>query len=68
MRCPVYDTKLHVMMRFRFWRGIPRDVMANVLYCDIVENKFELQSGSEVLFRTNTIGKGMNSLTLLAMS
>ena len=36
--------------------------MPKVLDCDIVENKFELQSYYYVPFRTNTFEKGMNTL------
>ena len=42
-------------------RGSLRDVMANVLDCDMVDRKFELQSHYYVHFQTNTLVKGMNS-------
>ena len=41
--------------------------MANVLECDIVVSKFELQLHYYVHFRTNTFGKGMNPLIPLVM-
>ena len=38
-------------------RGLP-DEVANVLDCDIIVSKFELQSHNYVHFLTNTLGKG----------
>ena len=38
-------------------------VVANVLDCDIIVSKFELQAHYDVHFQTNTTGKGMNPLT-----
>ena len=40
---------------------ISHRLIANVLDCNIVGSKFKLQSQSYVLFRTNTLAKGMNS-------
>ena len=40
----------------------PRGVGANVLDWDIVLSEFEIQQRHYVHFRTNTLGKGMNSL------
>ena len=40
----------------------PRGVVANVLDCNIVINEFELQSCYYIDFRTNTLGKDINSL------
>ncbi len=45
-------------------RGCPRGVMVNVMDCGIVVSEFVLQSCYYVHFRTNTLGKGMNSLIL----
>ena len=41
--------------------------MTNELDCDTVVSEFELLSSYYVHFRTNTIGKGMNSLISLVM-
>ena len=35
-----------------------RGAVANVVDCDILVSKFELQSGYYAHFRTNTLGKG----------
>ena len=48
-------------------RGCPCGVMIKVLDCGIVVSEFELQLHYYVHFRTNTLGKGMNPLILLAM-
>ena len=40
----------------------PRGVVVNVLDCDIVVSKFEIQSWYYVHFQTNAFGKGMNPL------
>ena len=45
-------------------RVSPLGVVANVLDCNIGVSKFELHSYYDVHFRTNTLGKGMNSLIL----
>ena len=45
--------------------GFLSGVMVEVLDCVIVESEFDLQS-CYVHFRTNTLGKGMNLLILLA--
>ena len=42
--------------------GSLHGVVANVMDCDIVVSDFDLQSCCYVHFRTNTLGKGMNSL------
>ena len=42
--------------------GCPRVVMVKAQGCGIVVSEFELQSRDYVPFRTNTLGKGMNSL------
>ena len=42
-------------------------VMVKAMVCEIVAHEFELQSRYYVHFRTNTLGKGMNHLTLSAM-
>ena len=42
-------------------------VMVKVLDCIIVECEFELQSRYDVNYRTNTLGKGLNSLILPPM-
>ena len=44
--------------------GTPHGVVANMLDCNIVENKFKLQLGDYVCFQKNTIWKGMNGLVL----
>ena len=43
--------------------GVPYDVMAQVLNCDLEVSKFELQSFYYVHFRTNTLEKVINPLT-----
>ena len=48
-------------MNWMFVRS-PRDTVANVLDCGIKVSEFESQSRYKVPFRTNTIGKGVNSL------
>ena len=45
----------------------PHGVMVEAMDCGIVVSEFELQSRYYVHFRTNTLGKGMNPLILLAM-
>ena len=55
------DKKLNIS-----W-GCPRGVMIKVMDCRIVISEFVLQSRYYVHFRTNTLGKGMNPLILLAM-
>ena len=42
--------------------SLPREVVANMLIFDIVVNKFELWLHYYVQFKTNNLGKGMNSL------
>ena len=42
--------------------------MVNVLDCNILVSEFELQLRYYVHFRTNTLGKDVNSLILQAMS
>ena len=41
--------------------------MVKAMDCEIVESEFELRSRYYIYFRTNTLGKGMNPLILLAM-
>ena len=45
----------------------PRSVILKVLDCGIVVSEFEFQKRYYVYFRTNTLGKGMNPVSLLAM-
>ena len=47
--------------------GVPRGVMIREMDCRIVVSEFELQTRYYVHFRTNTQGKGMNTLILPAM-
>ena len=47
--------------------GYPRGVMVKVMDNGIVVSEFVLQSRYYVLFRANTLGKGMNPLILPAM-
>ena len=47
---------------FSIWWVSPRGVIANILDCE-----FELQSRYYVHFRTNTLGKGINSLIPTSM-
>ena len=62
------ETKQLYLKYFKKWGGGgPRGVMVKALDCGIVVSKFELQSRYYVHFRTNTLGKGMNPLILLAM-
>ena len=58
----VYFIEYHLL-----YRGYPRGVMVKVIDFEIVVNEFELQSHYYVHFWTNTLGKGMNPLILLAM-
>ena len=44
--------------------GCPRGVMVKAMNCGIVVREFVLQSRYYVLFRANTLGKGMNPLIL----
>ena len=48
-------------------RGCPRGVMVKVMDSGIVVREFILQSRYYVHFLANTLGKGMNPLTLPAM-
>ena len=50
-----------------FYDASLRDVVANVLDCDIVVSKFELWSFSSVHLGVDTLGKDMNSLDSLNM-
>ena len=45
-----------------------RGVVAKVLDCDIIVSEFELQFRYYIHFGINTVGKGMNSLTLQAIA
>ena len=49
------------------WEQCPRGVMVKAMDCGIVVREFVLQSRYYVIFRTNTLGKGMNPLILPAM-
>ena len=49
------------------YRGSTRGVMFKVLDCCFEVSEFELQSNYFVPFRTNTLGRGMNPLSSLAM-
>ena len=42
-----------------------RAAVANMLDYDIIISKFELELCDYIHFQTNTLGKGMNSLTTL---
>ena len=46
----------------------PRGVIVKAMDCGIVVREFVLQSRYYVHFRANTLGKGMNTLILPAMS
>ena len=50
-------------------RGCPRGVMVKAMVkdCGFVVSAFELQSRYYVHFKTNTLGKEMNTLILPAM-
>ena len=48
-------------------RGCPRGVMVKAMDFGIVVYEFEIQLCYYIHFRTNTLGKGMNHLILLAM-
>ena len=50
------------LIRIFWWKGRRHSVMANVLDFNIVVSEFELQWHYYIHFRTNTLGKGMNSL------
>ena len=45
-----------------------RGIMAKAQDCGLKVSEFEHQSGFYVHFRTNIVGKGMNSLTYQTMS
>ena len=47
--------------------GNLRDVVANVMDCNILIIEFELQLCFYVHFRSNTFGNNINPLTLLAV-
>ena len=49
------------------FRRYPRGEMVKVMDCEIVISEFELKSHYYVLFRANTLGKGMNLLIPPAM-
>ena len=49
------------------WRKNTRSVVVSVLVCDIKVREFALQSPYYALFRTNTLGNGMNTLILSAI-
>ena len=46
-------------------RESPRGVVVNMRDCDIVLWEFELQPSYYIPFHTNTIGIGLNFLTLI---
>ena len=52
---------------FKHFGGCPRGVMVKAMASGIVVREFVLQSRYYVHFRTNTLGKGMNTLILPAM-
>ena len=59
-----YRSCINVFLFFYVYEKLRRildGVVANVLDCDVV-SEFELQSCDYIHFRTNTLGKGMNSL------
>ena len=47
--------------------SVTRDIVANLLDCDIVVNEFELHPCYYVQFWTNTFREGMNHFILLAI-
>ena len=47
---------------------ISEESLPNMLDCDIVLNKLNLQSRYYIHFQTNALEEGMNSLIFLAMS
>ena len=47
--------------------GIPHGVVVNMLDCDIIASKFELQSWYYIHFQTNTYGKSTDPLMPPAM-
>ena len=57
----------HYSNLMRIVWGCPRGKMVKAMVSEIVTREFELQSRYYVHFRTNTLGKGMNSLILPAM-
>ena len=44
-----------------------QDIIVKAMDCGIMINKFEVESRYYIHFGTNTLGKGMNPLILLAM-
>ena len=54
-----------VYYQIYFW-GYPCGVMVKAMDCRIVVSEFKLQSRYYVHFQTNTLGKGINPLILLA--
>ena len=53
---------IQIHIYFLLFDESPCNVVANVLDCDIVINKFELQSRYYVHFRINTLRKGTNPI------
>ena len=47
--------------------GYPWEVMVKAVDCGVVVSEFELQLLYYIHFWTNTLGKGMNPIILLAM-
>ena len=56
----IYKINIH-FIHIKLCGGLHREV-ANMMDCDIVVSEFKLQSNYYIHFRTNTLGKGMNSL------
>ena len=52
---------------FTILSGCPRGEMVKAVDCEIVVSEFVIQSRYYVYFRTNTLGKDMNTLILPAM-
>ena len=59
-----YDIKYSSLMKKA---GCPRSVMVKVMDCGILVSYFKFQSHYCLQFRTNTLGKSMNPLTLPTM-
>ena len=50
-----------------YWGGCPRSLMVKAMDWGIVVGEFVLKLHYYVHFRTNTLGKGMNPLSLQAV-
>ena len=66
-KCVHTHTHTYTQKHIDSYRGCYRGFMVKALDCGIVAREFVFQSRYYVHFQANTLGKGMNPLTLLAM-